>query len=322
MVQEGLQRPRVVVAPTAFKGTLTPREAADLIARIVREVFPRARIRKVPVADGGDGTLEVLARRIRTMKVRGPLGRPVVARYGRGVVEMAEASGLRRLRRLDPIRATTYGTGQLIAAAGPGPVLIGIGGSATVDGGVGALEALGARFFYRRDELVGLDLRGVRAPPMEVLCDVRTRLTDCARVFGPQKGATPAQVRILQRRLARLRHVVRVQLGVDLDAIEGGGAAGGLGAGLALIGARLVPGARRVLDEVGFHTRGADLVITGEGRVDETTLAGKAAGAVIEASRAPVGIYCGSSTISARRLGVRWIACDPESLKSCLRAGR
>jgi glycerate kinase len=314
--------PRIIVAPTAFKGTLTPREAAALIAGAVREVLPRARIEMKPVADGGDGTLEVLARRIRTMRVRGPLGRPVLARYARGVVEMAEASGLRRLRRLDPMRATTYGTGQLIRAAGPGRVLIGIGGSATVDGGVGALEALGARFHRRRGRLCAVDLRGLRAPPMEVLCDVRTRLSECARLFGPQKGATPAQVRLLEERLARLRDVVRFQLGIDLEAIEGGGAAGGLGAGLALAGARLVPGAPRVLQEIGFDARGADLVITGEGRADETTLQGKAVGAVIAASRAPVGLFCGSATVSARRLGVRWIATSLDALKSCLRAGR
>lgn len=321
MAEDGVQRPevtRILVAPTAFKGTMTPRQAAELIARAVRAALPRARVVLAPVADGGDGTLEVLARRILTKKVRGPLGRPVVARYTRGVVEMAEASGMRRLRRLDPMRATTYGTGQLIRAAGPGRVLIGIGGSATVDGGVGALEALGARFHYIRGRLCAVDLRGVKAPPMEVLCDVRTRLFDAARLYGPQKGATPAQVKLLEARLARLRDVVRFQHGVDLDAIEGGGAAGGLGAGLAMIGAKMVPGARRVLDAIDFDTRGFDLVITGEGRADATTLEGKAVGAVIAASRCPVGLFCGSATISARRLGVEWIATSVRELKERL----
>lgn len=308
VVHAKLQGPVVLVAPTAFKGTLTPHQAARLIASAI----PFARVRLCPVADGGDGTLDVLARRTRTRRVRGPLGRPVVARYARGVVEMAEASGLRRLRRPDVMRATTYGTGELIHAAGPGLVRVGMGGSATVDGGIGALEALGARF---------PDLRGLRAPPMEVLCDVTTRFLDAPRRFGPQKGATPAQVRRLEDRLRRIRDRVLTVYGVDLNTVEGGGAAGGLAAALWLAGATLVPGARRILELVGFEARGADLVITGEGRVDETTLAGKAVGEVIRASgRVPVGVFCGSSTLSARRLGAAWIATSPAQLAARARS--
>ena len=257
----------------------------------------------------------------------------MTARYARGVVEMAEASGLRRLRRRDPMHATTYGTGQLIRAAGPGRLLVGIGGSATVDGGIGALTALGARFLDRNGRpsslthVCAVDLRRVEAPPMEVLCDVRTRLADAARTFGPQKGATPAQVRLLEEGLARLRGVIRSLLGIDLNNIEGGGAAGGLGAALALIGGRLCPGAPRILEALRFdrRIRGAQLVITGEGRVDATTLQGKAVGAVLAAARrqhVPAAVFCGSSSLSARRLGVRWIARDLRSLKSHLRSGR
>lgn len=284
--------PVVVVAPNAFKETFSPLQAARLIARGLSRTLP-ARLVLRPVADGGDGTLEALRSRLGgrrvAVRVTGPMGAPVRARYLRAgrtaVIEMAEASGLRLVPpgRRNPLAATTRGTGELIAHAwhhGARSILLGVGGSATVDGGAGALEVL-PREAIRR---------------VTVLCDVDNPLLGprgAAPVFGPQKGATPGMVRHLQERLRRWARELQERTGVDVCRLRGGGAAGGLAAGLAAYGARLVPGAEYILKKVGFPPRRCDCVVTGEGHVDRTSLEGKAVGAVLRASPAPVVLVCG-----------------------------
>jgi glycerate 2-kinase len=266
------ERP-VLVAPDKFKGTYRASEVAAAIGRGLE----RAGLMPpdlCPVADGGEGTQDALVTalggEIVAAEVRDPIGRPVRASYAlledgsTGLVEMAAASGLALLttEERDPDVATTYGTGELICAAvdaGASVVLVAVGGSATVDGGAGLREVV----------------RELSVPTV-ALCDVRTRLADAARLFGPQKGASPQGVVLLERRLAEMRELE------PFAELPGAGAAGGLGAAFAALGAELVAGAPAVLDLVGFDTRlaAADVVVTGEGRVDVTTAEGKAPGEV------------------------------------------
>jgi glycerate kinase len=324
---------KVVVAPNAFKGTLTASQAAAAIARGVREVFPDAEVVEVPVADGGDGTVEAIvsARRgtYRTAKVEGPLGDPVEARYGlidggrTAVVELATASGLALIsdHRRDPRRASTFGFGQLLEAArrdGVSTIIAGIGGSATNDGGAGMAQALGYRLLdaegrdlprggaalshIERIETAGFD-PSWRAVRVNVASDVTNPLTGPAgasAVYGPQKGADPAAVRELDAALARLAEVMDRDLGRPVAEIPGAGAAGGTGAGMvAFLDAHLLPGAPLVVDAAGLDVKlvGADLVITGEGRADEQTAYGKAPGEVAKRAQAagiPVLLLAGS----------------------------
>jgi glycerate kinase len=264
----------VVVAPDSFKGTFSAREVAAAVAAGLRAAGREAE--ELPVADGGEGTMDALLNalggELRTVTASGPLGRPVEASFtilpdGAAVVETAQASGLGLVPEdeRDAWAASTRGTGELIVAAvdaGAERVIVTVGGSASTDGGAGALEAL---------EEAGLE------PELDVLCDVRTPYEQAARVFGPQKGADPALVRRLERRLQRLAE----QLPRDPRGEPMTGAAGGLSGGLwARYGARLRPGAAYVLDAVGFdeRMRGAAFVVTGEGRLDEQTLQGKIVG--------------------------------------------
>jgi len=284
----------VLCCPDKFRGSLTANEAAEALADgVEREGRDAVRL---PLADGGEGTLDVLcpssdAR--RPARVRGPLGEPVDAEWGlRGdtaVVEMARASGLALVAGgNDPLRATTFGTGELLRAAldaGLRRAIVAVGGSATVDGGLGALEAL------------DFDLRGA---DLVVACDVTTPFAEAARVFGPQKGADAAAVAKLERRLERLAERYRTERGVDVRDLPGAGAAGGLAGGLAAYGARLVPGAALVADIVGLRdaVRDASLVLTGEGHVDATSFAGKVVGHVLGEARArgvPVAIVAGDA---------------------------
>ena len=272
----------VVAAPDKFRGTATAAEVAAAVGRAVEAAGGTCD--PVPVADGGEGTLDVLGGANRTTVVTGPLGDDVTAgwRYGgrTAVVEMARASGLELIggpEANDAMAASTYGTGELIGAAldaGCRRVIVGVGGSATVDGGLGALRALEPLSRLRSVELV-------------VACDVRTRFVDAARTFAPQKGASPAQVELLHRRLARLVQVYERTYGIDVSELDGGGAAGGLAGGLAVAGARLVAGFDVVADEVDLHDRmeGADLVITGEGFLDEQSFEGKVVGGVCDLAR-------------------------------------
>lgn len=259
----------VLVAPDAFKGTLRAPEVARAIARGLEAADVPAD--ECPIADGGEGTLEVLApvlgAELLTAVVEDPLGRPVEAQFGiirrTGIVEVAAASGLHLVanRERDALAASSYGTGQLIAAAvdaGASSVLVAAGGSATTDGGAGAIRALR-----------GIDVKLV------VLCDVRTAFEDAARIYAPQKGATPEQVRGLTGRLNALAgRFPRDPRGVAMT-----GAAGGLSGGLwAAFGAELVQGAVFILDTLGFDARlrRARAVVLGEGRLDDQSLAGKA----------------------------------------------
>jgi glycerate kinase len=289
-----LSRP-TLVAPDKFKGTLSAEEAALAIGRGLARggIEP---VELLPVADGGEGTMDALVRglhgRLLATEVSDPLGRPVEAAFGivhRGrtaVVETAQASGLWRLapEERDALGASTRGTGELIRAAvesGAREVIVAAGGSATTDGGRGALEALGARFTRDRADLDELR-RTLRRVRVAVACDVRNPLLGpdgAAPVFAPQKGAGPAEVAKLERRLRDWARLARKATGRDPAEEPMAGAAGGLAGGLwAFAGAELRPGAPLVLEVAGFDARARDsfVVVTGEGRIDEQTLAGKA----------------------------------------------
>jgi glycerate 2-kinase len=324
---------KVVVAPNAFKGTLTASQAASAIARGVREVFPDAEVVEVPVADGGDGTVEALVSakngEYRSAQVEGPLGDPVGARYGlidsgrTAVVEMAKASGLSLIppERQDPRKTSTYGFGQLLEAArrdDVSTIIAGIGGSATNDGGAGMAQALGYRLLD--DQGRELDRGGAalariwRIDPsgfdpswsevrVRVACDVTNPLTGvrgASAVYGPQKGADPKAVQELDAALRRFAVVILRDLGKDVADLPGAGAAGGTGAGLvAFLDATLEPGAPLVVEAADLDAKltGADLVITGEGQVDEQTAYGKAPGEVAKRAgkgKVPVLLIAGS----------------------------
>jgi glycerate kinase len=324
---------KVVVAPNEFKGSLTASQAAAAIARGVREVFPDAEIVQIPVADGGEGTVEALVGAhqgvFRTADVEGPLGDPVKAAYGlidhgrTAVVEMASASGLTLIPAAsrDPRKTSTYGFGQLLEAArneGVGEIIAGIGGSATNDGGAGMAQALGCRLLdvaghdlprggaallnLERIDSSGLD-PGWRSVRVMVASDVTNPLTGptgASVVYGPQKGADNETVVLLDRALERLAEVIERDLGKRVADIPGAGAAGGTGAGMiAFLDARLVPGAPLIVDASGFDRAigGANLVISGEGRVDSQTAYGKAPGEVARRARTagiPVLLIAGS----------------------------
>jgi glycerate kinase len=272
--------PRVVVAPDKFRGSATARQVAAAMAAGARRAGWS--VDQVPVSDGGEGFCDVLGGRSRPLAVHGPLGDAVQAAWfeldggATAAVEMAMASGLDLAggsSRNDPVRADTAGTGELIAAAvkaGARSVLVGVGGSASTDGGWGALEVLSPH-----SRLSGVHIA--------VACDVKTRFLDAAAVFSPQKGASPAQVELLTRRLERLAQIYLDRFGVDVTSLEGSGAAGGLAGGLAAIGALLTPGFELVaerLDLVGW-IEGADLVIAGEGLLDDQSFNGKSVGGVL-----------------------------------------
>jgi glycerate kinase len=279
---------KLLAAPASLKGVLSPLEAAALLAAGMRRV-DGIEVIETPVADGGEGTASVIHAAVggewRTAVVDDPLGRTIAARWlllddGTAVVEAAEAIGLPLLREADrdPLRATSRGLGQLLLAtlaARPTSLLVGVGGTATVDGGVGMRGLLGG---------------WLHDVPVRVACDVRNPLLGergAARVFGPQKGADADDVEELEVRLAALEELAPYR---DLP---GAGAGGGLGAGFAAMGAELVDGAELVLDLIDFDERaqGASLVVTGEGTVDATTFEGKAPGAVLRRCEA-LGVPC------------------------------
>lgn len=275
---------RVLAAPDKFKGTASAHEVAAAIGHACWELGIDCV--EVPMADGGDGMLEVMGGANRTSVVTGPLGDPVEAGWrfagDTAVIEMAQASGLVQAGGVEAnaaMDATTTGTGELIDHAldlGARRIIVGLGGSATTDGGFGAIRAINAIARLKQVELL-------------VACDVNTRFTDAASVFGPQKGASPAQVKMLERRLDRLVQMFAEDFDFDVSGVEGGGAAGGLGGALAALGGRLIPGVELVADEVGLFDHldpdaliadPIDLVITGEGRLDHTSFAGKVVGGV------------------------------------------
>jgi glycerate 2-kinase len=294
---------RVLICPDKFKGSATADEVASAIADGLRsEVAKDFTVKSLPLADGGDGTLDVLAQqagsRVFTTDVTGPLGDRVTAQWGMladgtAIVEMAKASGLALVT--GPLRAcdaTTFGTGELIMhaiRAGATRCIVAVGGSATTDGGLGALEAL------------EWSLHGL---PVVVASDVTTTFVDAASVFGPQKGASPEEVTALVQRLEQLADRYEHKLSVDVRCVPRSGAAGGLAGGLYAIGAELVSGFDMVAELVGLddHLDWADLVITGEGRFDATSFLGKPVGGIIARCgerSLPVVVVCGSSDSAA-----------------------
>lgn len=346
---------RVVIAPDKFKGSLSAAEAADAIARGFHGAIPGCETVLVPMADGGEGTVDAFlcsgaARCV--VRVCGPLGDPVEAIYARtgdlAVMEMASASGLGLLEkeRYDPLHASTYGTGELLAAAakaGARRCIVGIGGSATVDVGTGMLRALGVRFLDEAggeigdemaayEHLARIDIerldRGVLAMEIAVASDVDNPLTGdrgAARVFGPQKGASPEEVELLERVIVHIADIAATTCGRDLRDEPGAGAAGGLGfALLAFVRAQIEPGALLVGRERGLDRalRGAALCATGEGSIDMQTLEGKSVIGVAEMARAAgvrVVAFGGrvepDAAEALRKLGVETVETAPGILR-------
>jgi glycerate kinase len=331
---------RIVVAPNAFKETLSAAQATGILCRVFQAELPGCECRGIPVADGGDGTLDALLTACGGMRkvtpVMGPLGEPVMAAWAclddgyTAVIEMAEASGLAQIPHAarNPLRTTSHGTGELVRRAldaGARTIVLGIGGSATVDGGLGLLQALGmvcldARGQQLTHPLTGADLGSVARLNLDTLdarlagvrwriaCDVDALLTGArgaAAVFGPQKGATPAMVEMLEAGLANLAAIFAGIAGRDVAQIPGAGAAGGVGAALmAVLGATLEPGTRIIFETSGLPAAiaAADLVVTGEGRLDASTLFGKAPAQVADLARAhgvPVVAFCGQQDPAA-----------------------
>jgi glycerate kinase len=303
---------QILIAPDSFKESLSALAVAQAIEAGWREIFPEARYRLLPMADGGEGTVQALVDatggRLREAMVTGATGRRIAAGYGLAaddslaVIEMAAASGLEAVppAERDPRGATSYGTGELIADAldaGARRFVIGLGGSATNDGGAGMLQALGVRLVdadgrdlprggaalarLHRIDASGLDAR-IAQCRIDVACDVTNPLLGprgASAVFGPQKGATSGMVAELDGCLRRLAEALRRDLGQDVAEVPGTGAAGGMGAALlAVLGAKLRPGSEVVAEALGLDAavREADLVITGEGRTDGQTIHGKA----------------------------------------------
>jgi glycerate 2-kinase len=307
-------------APDKFRGSLPALAAAEAMAGGATRAARAARA--LPLADGGEGTLEALGGANRATLVAGPLGDAIEAGWrladGLAVIELARASGLALLGSAeanDPLAASTRGTGELIAAAldaGAERVIVAVGGSATTDGGAGALEVLAPR--------------GRFGVPVSVACDVATPFLEAADTYAPQKGATPEEVRLLAERLRRLADRYRTEFGLEVSGLPGAGAAGGLAGGLAALGAELVPGCELVAGRLGLAgaLAGAELVITGEGRLDRTSFAGKVVGGVLAlcaAQSVPVlvvageiepGLACPAPTISlVERFGRRRALAEP-----------
>lgn len=301
---------KVIIAPDSFKGSNTSIAVANTIERGIKKVFTDAEVVKIPIADGGEGTVEALVLgaggRFKEANVTGPLGDKIKAKYGildngTAVIEMSAASGLPLVPedRKNPLVTTTYGTGELIKAAlddGCSKIVIGIGGSATNDVGVGMAQALGVTFKDKNgqelgfgggqlDKLDHIDMSSIdpRIKDTEIIvaCDVSNPLCGergASAVYGPQKGATPEMVKQLDNNLRHFAEVIKEQLGMDIIDVPGTGAAGGLGAGLIVFcGAKLKSGIDTVLDVVNIdrHLPDTDLVITGEGRIDGQSIYGK-----------------------------------------------
>ena len=332
---------KIVLAPDSFKGNLTSLQVATTLEKGVRRVLPDAKCIIVPMADGGEGTVQSLVDvthgKFIRKKVTGPAGKLVTARYGlladgkTAVIEMAEASGLPYVtgREKNPMKTTTFGTGELILDAinkGANEIIIGIGGSATTDGGAGMAQALGVKFLNKKGieikapgaggmlrkidkiDISNIDPR-IRKTKLVVASDVENPLCGkkgAAYVFGPQKGASPLMVKKLDANLKHFGNLIKRDLKINVMTLRGGGAAGGLGAGLvAFTGAKLKSGIDIVVNATGLskHIKGADLVITGEGRVDFQTAFGKTPAGVAKAAKkhkVPTVAIGGSITDDAR----------------------
>jgi glycerate 2-kinase len=285
--------PHLVAAPDKFRGTAGAAEIAAVVAQAATAMGWSAD--QVPMSDGGEGLLEAVGGTAQRTTVEGPLGQPVEAEWRllagdpapTAVIEMSQAAGRALVPHPSgdqPLRADTTGVGQLLlaaVAAGAGRIIVGCGGSATTDGGWGAVQAVGSAA-----ALAGVDL--------VVASDVTTAFLDAAELFGPQKGATSAQVALLTARLAETAQRYRAQFGVDVDRIPGAGAAGGLAGGLAALGARIEPGFDLVAALIGLAGRiaRADLVVTGEGRLDPPSFSGKVPGGVLGLAAGHCPVLC------------------------------
>jgi glycerate kinase len=291
---------RVLAAVDKFRGTATAAQVAAAIGHACWDLGHECI--ETPIGDGGEGTLDVLGGANRTTRVTNPLGKPVEAQWrfvrDTAIIEMARASGLTLVggaTKNDVIAASTVGTGELIDSAlndGAKKIIVCVGGSATVDGGLGAIKAIKSPARLRGIEFL-------------VACDVQTSFTDAAKLFGAQKGATPAQIEFLTARLHKLQQQYLDDYGVDVSKIEGAGAAGGLAGGLAALGASLVPGFDIVADEVGLHEliASSDYVITGEGFLDNESFEGKVVGGVQRLAQQfnkPVSVICGDADAEVR----------------------
>ncbi|MGE7271725.1 glycerate kinase [Brevibacillus panacihumi] len=332
---------RVVVAPDSFKGSISARDLCAAARRGIHAVDPEIEVIELPLADGGEGTVENMVYstkgQTRLVQVNDPLGRPIRAVYGilgddaTVIIEMAQASGLPLLRpdERNPLITSSFGTGELIVHAlneGYRKFIIGLGGSATNDGGVGMLKALGASF-YDQDgvllpkggasleklsymDLSGLDKR-LQESTFTIASDVNNPLcgaNGASAVFGPQKGATPEMVQRLDMALSRFADVVEKQLGVDVRHLPGSGAAGGMGAGLlAFLHAEFKSGIELVMDAIQFeqNIQVADLIITGEGKLDEQTMAGKVIAGVCKKAKPyqiPTIAICGGMELTSEQM--------------------
>ena len=312
---------KILLAPQAFKGSISALSAGQAMERGIKRALPQADVAILPIADGGDGTVEALVNathgKFRKSNVTDPLGRQTSAKWGilgdkkTAIIEMSVASGLRLVEpdKRDPLITTTYGTGELIKAAldeGCKRLIIGIGGSATNDGGAGAAQALGVRLLDANGHEIGwggaalinlatidtsdLDPR-LRNVEVLVASDVTNPLVGpegASYIYGPQKGASPEMVRLLDRALQHFGQVISKQLGVEIRGKPGAGAAGGLGGGLmAFLNASITPGAQLIMQALGIdqYLDGVDLVFTGEGQIDGQTIYGKAPVALAQAAK-------------------------------------
>ncbi|MDN5322176.1 MAG: glycerate 2-kinase [Clostridia bacterium] len=357
---------KIVIAPDSFKGSMSAKEVADAIERGIKSVLTNAEIIKIPMADGGEGTVETLvdatSGQIIKLNVLDPLGSETEAYFGilgdgsTAVIEMALASGLTMVPRdkRNPLFTTTFGTGQLIKAAldnGCRELIIGIGGSATNDGGVGMAQALGIKFLNNKGQEISfgggnllnidkIDLKNmdkrVKDCKFKVACDVDNPLCGpkgASYVFGPQKGATPEMVKYLDENLSHLAEVIKRDMGIDVKNEPGAGAAGGLGAGLmAFCNAQLQRGIELVIEatKIEEKIKGADLVITGEGQMDYQTAHGKTPYGVAQVAKkrnVPVVALVGSIGAGVEVLyekgidSIFSIVEGPMSLEECMEQG-
>jgi glycerate kinase len=330
---------KIIIAPDKFKGSLSGIEFCNIVERVIKAVVSNIEIKKLPLADGGDGTVEVLqyylGGKIIVCTVQNPLNNPIEASYllsetkQIAFIEMAKASGIRLLdnEQLNPLKTSTYGTGQLILDAikrGAKQIILGIGGSSTNDAGMGMARALGYQFYNDRNKALegkGEDLQKLhridsskvlpqlKEVTFQVACDVNNPLfgiNGAAFIYAPQKGADAKMVQELDKGLQNFNQVVRKQFGTNLQEIKGAGAAGGLGAGsICFLNAQLKPGIGLIKEIANFdlNIQDADWIITGEGKFDEQTFSGKVIKGIIESiDNQQVAVFCGLSELSYDQL--------------------
>lgn len=337
---------KCVIVPDSFKGTMSAIEVCDIMAEKIREIFPHCRVSSVPISDGGEGTVDCFIRALggekKTVRVTGPFGAEVDGFYGvvrenTAVIEMAAAAGLGlAYGTMRPGEATTYGVGELISEAvesGCRSIVLGLGGSCTNDGGAGMAAALGTKFFAEDgscfvpvgdtlEKVVAIDNKRTEAflagVEIQAMCDIRNPMfgeNGAAFVFGPQKGAGPREVLDLDRNLRAFAQRIEQDLGIEVSRIPGSGAAGAMGAGVcAFLGGKLVSGIELLLEAVGFDEmlQGADLVLTGEGKLDQQSFGGKViAGVAAHARKFQVPVIAVAGCVeqgiqpSLMKLGVR-----------------